>query len=218
MEYFCPDGVIGSRVRLKIESRKGWRFNSSSGHIMILYHLIIILLLIAIVIQFTCIVLVYLGKKKTKVPYLPVHNELLPMIYEELHLESDSVLYDFGCGDGKVLRYCLQQKPTISTTGIEWALLPFIIAKVWNMFFPLKNLLLLRKDFFTIKIDNATHVFVYLLPPVLDKLLPKLQSECKPGTIIVSPNYQFSNIKPVKIREITELNLVKKYTLYTYVL
>lgn len=29
----CPDGVIGSRVRLKIESRKGWRFDSSSGHI-----------------------------------------------------------------------------------------------------------------------------------------------------------------------------------------
>ena len=28
----CPGGVIGSRVRLKIESRKGWRFNSSPGH------------------------------------------------------------------------------------------------------------------------------------------------------------------------------------------
>ncbi len=140
------------------------------------------------------------------------------MIYEELHLESDSVLYDFGCGDGKVLRYCLQQKPSIVATGIEWALLPFIIAKVWNTIFPLKNLVLLRKDFFTIKIDNATHVFVYLLPPILDTLLPKLQSECKPGTIIVSPNYQFSNIKPLKIREVTELNLVKKYTLYTYVL
>lgn len=32
--FICPGGVIGSRVRLKIESRKGWRFKSSPGHNM----------------------------------------------------------------------------------------------------------------------------------------------------------------------------------------
>lgn len=31
--YYCPGGVIGSHVRLKIESSNGWRFKSSPGHI-----------------------------------------------------------------------------------------------------------------------------------------------------------------------------------------
>lgn len=30
--YFLPEWRNGSRVRLKIESRKGWRFKSSLGH------------------------------------------------------------------------------------------------------------------------------------------------------------------------------------------
>lgn len=56
-------------------------------------------------------------------------------------------------------------------------------------------------DLFQADIDEATVVTLYLLPSVNERLKPKLLSELKPGTRIVSHAFDMGDWKPVREME-----------------
>ncbi len=181
---------------------------------MTLYYIFLTLLIITILFELIALIMLIRGKAKTKVPFLPVPEKMLPYIYEELHLSPDAILYDLGCGDSRALRYAMKRNKTIHTVGVEWADLPYYTAKFWNTFWPKKNLTLIHGDFFNVEIHNATHIFMYLLPKVMDALLPKLKQELKPGTRIVSCDFKFKDLVPIETKKYP---LPRGYhTLYIY--
>ena len=64
---------------------------------------------------------------------------------------------------------------------------------------------ILKKDFFDVDLGDATHIFTYLFPSVMDDLIPKLDSELKNGTRLVSASFHFTSK-----REIKEIDLKRK--------
>jgi len=179
-----------------------------------LYHLLLILLAIAIVIVYIVIAFIYTDKKKTTIPFLPIPDELLNPIHDELTLYAGATLYDLGCGNAKVLRYCLKQQPTIHAVGVELGHLPFFLGSLWNFLKPLKNLVLLKRNFFDVSIESADRVFIYLLPHVIKKLVPKFRKELKAGTIIVACNYECDGLEKLHISQHAVQD--KKFILYVY--
>ena len=158
----------------------------------------------------------------TRVPFIPVPKEVLPNILKALDLKDESVMYDLGCGDARVLIEATKASKSSQTSessksrfvGIERVWLPLVLAKlrVWrnNMNQPRKiasrsrgKIKIYNRDFFETDLSNATHVFLYLLPKIMDKLLPKLERELKPGARVVSCSFKFSNKKE---KEIINLN------------
>lgn len=129
-----------------------------------------------------------------KAPFIPIPKDVVMEIAKTLALSTNSIVYDLGCGDGRVLEACLQLEPQIKAIGIEKEIVPFCLAK-WRLRKFIKNgsCQLFHKNFFNISVTEATHVFTYLFPGLMDDLLPKLQKELKPGTKLVSCDFLFHN-------------------------
>lgn len=153
------------------------------------------------------------GSIFTKVPFVSVSKKIILEIIKLLNLQSNSTLYDLGCGDGRVLIECQKQQPLAKFIGLDKDILPFWRAK-WNT----KKLpiTILRKDFFKCDLSDATHIFTYLSIKFMDELLPKLQKELRPGTRLVSCDFPFSQKKPMQTLHLIRPKNSLGKTLYIY--
>jgi len=130
-----------------------------------------------------------------KVPFISVPNSVLPEIEKNLNLKENSVVYDLGCGDGKVLFYLSKNNPNAKYIGIESAPFPLLFARINSWWFNKNNkgnIKIIKQNFFNTDLSNATHVFTYLYPNVMDDLLPKFDEELKVGTRLVSTSFHFT--------------------------
>jgi ribosomal protein L11 methylase PrmA len=106
---------------------------------------------------------------------------------------KNDVLYDLGCGDGRIVVTAAKR---FGTRGVGIDIDPDRIkeanenartAKVTD------RVKFIQGDLFDADIKDATVVTLYLLPEVNLKLKPKLLSELKPGTRVVSHNYDMGD-------------------------
>lgn len=152
-----------------------------------------------------------------KAPFVPIPNDVVPEIAKALGLSANSILYDLGCGDGRVLKACLQLEPKIKAIGIEKEIVPFCLAK-WKLrkFNKTASCQLFHKNFFDVSVTDATHIFTYLFPGLMDDLLPKLQQELKPGTKLVSCDFLFHHKQPSQVIDLKRSNRALGRKLYYY--
>ncbi len=179
---------------------------------IILYYILFFFLIIFILLG----LLFLLQPLFSFVPFIPVQRKVLDEIFLNLKLEENSVLYDLGCGDGRILFEAKKRNRSISCVGIEIAPFPFLFTKIKSLLHSSKNIHILYGNFFNIDISPASHIFLYLFPEVLDDLLPKFEKELKPGTRIVSCDFQFSKREPNKVIEIKPTKWQKNKKLYIY--
>ncbi len=147
-------------------------------------------------------------------PFIPIHKNVLPEIVKALELSPGSVLYDLGCGDGRVLLEAKMTHPDIKIVGVERSWLPYILAK-----FSLRNdtqAIILRNNFFTVSVAPATHVFLYLFPTVMNELFPKLERELQPGSKVVTCDFSFANKEPIRVIELNRDRGTIGRKLYVY--
>lgn len=150
------------------------------------------------------------------IPFVPVRKEILSKTISALELNNKSILYDLGCGDGRVLLEASKLNPNIKCIGIEISPFPFLLAKIKKWLSFSKNINILYGNFYKINVSEASHVFLYLFPEAMDKLLPKFEKELKPSSRVVSCDFEFSKRKPDKILEIGLPNWQKNKKLYVY--
>ena len=121
------------------------------------------------------------------------------------------VVYEMGSGDGEfILTIACEFKPK-KAIGIEIDMLRDWIAKTRLFLTPKahKNAEFVRKNFYEVKLNNATVVYLYLVPNAIKRLLPKLKKELKPGTKIVSYLFKISDMKPVAVDNKNKVYLYK---------
>jgi len=186
-----------------------------------MYNIFLIIgLIIALFILFLLVLWVW-GNIRSKVPFIGVPLETLKEIENTLSLKKDSIVYDLGCGDGRVLFYLHKNNPTAKYIGIECNLFPYILAIVRNYFYKKKNkddIKIIKGDFFDFDLSNSTHIFTYLYPNIMDDLLPKFDKELKKGTILVSASFHFTLKKENKEIDLRrkKYQLAKKIYLYEF--
>lgn len=136
--------------------------------------------------------------KPLDVPYVPTHEKVVAEMLRVANVRKEDVLYDLGSGDGRIVITAARELGTRGT-GIdidpervrdanENARRAGVTDKVKFV----------QGDIFDAKISDATVVTLYLLPSVNMRLRPKLLSELRPGTRIVSHNYDMGDWKPEK--------------------
>jgi predicted RNA methylase len=103
---------------------------------------------------------------------------------------KNDIVYDLGCGDGTALMTAAKEFGA-QGVGVEIDPLRYWYAKIAILFAGLsKKLKIIRKNFFTVDVSDATVVIMYLIPKTLNRLKPKLLKELKPGTRIVTFVYK----------------------------
>jgi len=151
----------------------------------------------------------------TKAPFVPIPNEVLSSIVDALKLSPSSVFVDLGCGDGRVLRAASKQFPNIRCIGIDKALFAILSARfATRKKYP--NIVYVRSNFFRASFREATHVFTYLFPRLMDELLPRLEKELRPGTRLVSCDFKFNHKVPTEVINLNRPKHALGKTLYVY--
>jgi precorrin-6B methylase 2 len=143
----------------------------------------------------------------TDAPFVPVPDEILDEIVKNLELKPGSILHDFGCGDGRVLLRAVKNHPEISAVGVELAILPYLMAKFQTRKY--RNIKIKKGNIFDTDLSPATHIFLYLYPNVINSLIRNIKEDCKPGTTILTCDFQLKNMQPVKTVDLSEISKTK---------
>ena len=151
----------------------------------------------------------------TDAPFVSVPDEIDDEIIDNLELAQDSILYDLGCGDAKVLIKAIKKIQGIQAVGVEKSLIPYFLAKFNSR--KHNNIQIRREDIFSTDISSATHIFVYLSTKAVNKLFGNIKNQCKKGVRLISCDFELNSISPDKIVELDNSNkrIGKKLFIYT---
>jgi SAM-dependent methyltransferase len=136
--------------------------------------------------------------KRPDVIFVPTPQEVVDKMLELAQVTKDDVVYDLGCGDGRIVVTAAKQfgcrafgfdvdperiqesKENIEKNGVG-------------------NLATIeQKDIFTLDLSKANVVTLYLLPSLNVKLIPQLE-KLKPGSRIVSHDFDMRGVTPDKV-------------------
>ena len=181
--------------------------------IFIYFFIILICFLIAVFVSLFLLTQI-VAHLTTVAPFVPIPEEIIPEIVKNLHLNNNSVLYDLGCGDGRVLMEAIKSNQNMRAVGIEKALVPYLLARFYTR--GNKNVKIRREDIFTTNVSDATVIFFYLFPGVPDKLMSVLEKKCNLGVQVVSCDFDCKERKPVEVIDLNNINSKRGKKLFVY--
>ncbi len=128
----------------------------------------------------------------------PVVNEMLRLA----NVQSNDIVYDLGSGDGRIVITAAKQR---GARGIGIDINPQRIREAnenAQKAGVTDKVEFRQQDLFQTDFSDATVVTLYLLPELNVKLRPKLLSQLRPGTRIVSHAFDMGDWKPEKVVEV----------------
>ena len=152
-------------------------------------------------------------------PYVPSPMEIVDKMLEMAGVTSKDVVYDLGCGDGRIVVEAAKKygakgvgidmnddrikeaKENVAKAGVE------------------KLVTIVQNDVMKVDISEATVITCYLLPRAMQKLKPKFAESLKEGTRIVSHDYSIDGWNPDKYEAVNvSTDYFGSHTIYMYVL
>jgi tRNA G37 N-methylase Trm5 len=133
-----------------------------------------------------------------EVPYVPTPENVVAKMLELANVKKTDVLYDLGSGDGRIVVTAAKK---YGARAIGYDLNPERIQEATDnakQAGVTGQVEFRQKDLFTATLSEASVVTLYLLPSVNLKLRPKLFAECKPGTRVVSHDFDMGDWQPDK--------------------
>lgn len=130
--------------------------------------------------------------------FVPTPQEVVEDMLRLANVQKGDVLYDLGSGDGRIA-ITAARKYGIKATGIDIDPERIREANENAKKAGVTDLVRFRQEnLFTADFKDATVITLYLLPDLNVKLRPKLWNELKPGTRIVSHQFEMGAWKPEK--------------------
>lgn len=143
------------------------------------------------------------------VPYVPTDEKIVHAMLDLADVTSQDVLYDLGCGDGRIVVAAALERnthgvgididPMRITEAIEYAGHTGVEYMV-NFY---------EGDLLEVDFSSATVVTLYLLDLVNVQLRPRLLDELRPGTRIVSHAFDMGDWKPDQRQNCGSINIYK---------
>lgn len=148
-------------------------------------------------------------------PYISLSKKSIPKILLFGGLSSSDVFYDLGCGDGRILESGLYDLNVSKAVGYEIAPWPYFKALFLSKYKRITKIQLFRKNFLKADISQATFIYLYLFPKLIEKTARKITEEGMPLTKILCIEF------PIDINKHTRFKLLKSekvdnLTLYLY--
>jgi ribosomal protein L11 methylase PrmA len=156
------------------------------------------------------------GKERTPdVIYVPTPQEVVDKMLELAQVKKDDVVYDLGCGDGRIVvtaakKYgCKAVGFDIDPERIKESVQNVKQNKVQDL------VEIKKEDIFTLDLSRASVVTLYLLPNLNVKLIPQLK-KMKDGSRIVSHSFDMRGVKPKEVIKVADKD-GREHTVYLWV-
>ena len=156
-------------------------------------------------------------KKAERTPdviYVPTPQDVVDKMLEVAKVTKDDIVYDLGCGDGRIVVSAAKKGAKawgydIDPVRVKESLENVKKAKVEDL------AKIEQKDIFTLDLSNANVITLYLLPSLNVKLIPQLE-KLKPGSRIVSHNFDMEGVKPDQIVKVKPKDSEIEHTVYLW--
>jgi SAM-dependent methyltransferase len=137
--------------------------------------------------------------RKPDVIYVPTPQPVVDKMLDLARVKSTDLVYDLGCGDGRIVVTAAKR---YGARAVGFDIDPERVAEakenVRNA--GVEDLVRIeQKDIFTLDLAPANVVTLYLLPQLNVKLIPQLE-RMKPGSRIVSHDFDIEGVEPLETR------------------
>lgn len=150
------------------------------------------------------------------VPFVPTPHDIVMEMLKLAEVGPNDVVYDLGCGDGRIVVAAakhfgakavgVDKNPQRVAESLENVKKNGVEDKVT----------IIQDDLFNIDLSPATVITMYLLPSVNNALLPRLE-KLKPGTRIVSHDFDIDGVIPKKVLRVRSSESHREHTIYYWV-
>jgi hypothetical protein len=133
-------------------------------------------------------------------PYVPIEKYRIEKLLAFGGVNAQDILYDFGSGDGRVLVSAVRNFHVARAVGYEIAPWPYWKSRWILRRSGITNINVRNQSFFDADLGEATCVYAYLFPKLVDRLAKKFAKELKSGTRIICPSFSIDVTKHPEFR------------------
>jgi SAM-dependent methyltransferase len=141
------------------------------------------------------------NKKKFREPdilYVPTPQKVVDKMLEMAEIKKGDVVYDLGCGDGRIV-VTAAKRYGVKAAGFDIDPVRVRESRENVRKNNVEHLVTIHhEDVFTLDLREANVVTLYLLPSLNVKLMPQLE-KLKPGSRILSHDFNMAGAKPVEV-------------------
>ena len=147
--------------------------------------------------------------------YVPTPQVVVDKMLELAQVKKDDLVYDLGCGDGRIVVTaakkfgCVAKGFDIDPQRVRESRENVRKNNVGDL------VTIEQKDIFTLDLSDVDVVTLYLLPSLNVKLIPQLQ-KMKPGSRIVSHDFNMKGVQPDKVITVKTENQYYEKTVYLW--
>ncbi|MFB3883784.1 MAG: methyltransferase domain-containing protein [Thermodesulfobacteriota bacterium] len=150
----------------------------------------------------------YGQEREPDVIFVPTPEEVVMEMLHTARVTGNDTVYDLGCGDGRIV---ITAAKLFGARGVGVDIDPFRIKESnenARRIGVADRVNFVEQDLFKTDISEATVVFLYLLTELNLQLRPKLFKELKPGTRIVSHEFDMGDWKPDRTGVVENVKLL----------
>jgi precorrin-6B methylase 2 len=141
--------------------------------------------------------------REPDVIFVPTPQEVVDKMLELVAVKKTDLVYDLGCGDGRIV-VTAAKKYGCKAVGFDVDPKRIKESKANVKKNKMEHLVTIeRKDIFKLDLSKANVITLYLLPSLNVKLIPQLE-KLKPGSRIVSHDFDMRGVKPDKVVKFTD--------------
>lgn len=148
-------------------------------------------------------------------PYVPTPEAVIDKMLQVANTSSEDVVYDLGCGDGRIILQAVTKYRVKKAVGVE---IRDDLVKIARTKIDELNIgdraYILHGDMFDVDLSEATVVTLFLLTSVNNMLKPKLERELRNGSRVVSHEFEIPGWVPSKVEVCSDGYLKHKIYLY----
>ncbi len=150
-------------------------------------------------------------------PFYPTPMNVVDKMLEMAELDSDDVVYDLGCGDGRIV-IAAADRFGARGVGVEYdpEVAQRAIDNVRNAGFE-DQVEIIVGDAMKVDVTAATVVTLYLLPESNLKLKPILEASLAPGSRVISHDWDMEGWTATRVERMTD-GTGRVHTLYLWII
>jgi len=136
------------------------------------------------------------SEREPDVIYVPTPEPVVERMLELAAVDEDDVVYDLGCGDGRIV-ITAAQRYGVKAWGFDIDPERVAEARANVEAAGVEDLVTIeQRDIFTLDLSPASVVTLYLLPELNVRLIPQLE-QLAPGSRIVSHDFDMEGMTPI---------------------
>jgi SAM-dependent methyltransferase len=135
-------------------------------------------------------------QRRPDVQFVPTPHHVVAEMLRLAEVKNTDVVYDLGCGDGRVVIAAAKE---YGARGLGVDIDPWLIAESRANAAQAgvaDRVKFVQQDLFDMDIREATVVTLYLLPQLNHRLRPKLLNDLRPGTRVLSHDFNMGDWYP----------------------